>query len=158
MIVWLPSNKDMVQFASDNIARGGKYARVSASSIHNWGSLTAISDPRRPSSTIDRTIQPWMSANDKMQWLEISLKKRQKIRSIGVYWFDDNRKVKVPESWTIHYLKNGKWHNLDIYVTDHYSSDKDEYNVVHPGSDLGLYPGCQLCQPDPAKREYPSKL
>ena len=136
MIVWLPSDKDMVQYADLNIARGGKYSMVTASSTNSWGSLTAISDPRRPSSSVDRTIQPWISDDDESEWLEIRLKEAQQIRSIGLYWFDDNRKVKVPESWKIQYLKNENWADLNIYVTDHYSSDKDEYNVVHPGSDV----------------------
>ncbi|MCG8308894.1 MAG: glycoside hydrolase family 127 protein [Cytophagales bacterium] len=136
MIIWLPDSEAGVQFSANNTARGGKYKKVSASSTHKMGSLNAIADPRRPASSIDRTIHSWIAENDQPQWISIELKEIQKIRSIGLYWFDDNRRVKVPKSWKIQYLKGDEWVDMDIYVTDHYSTDKDEYNVVHPGSEL----------------------
>ena len=139
MIVWVPDNEGGVQFADKNEARGGKYERVEASSTHGRGSLTAISDPRRPSSSRDLTIQPWISENEEPQWIVIKLKEARKIRSVGLYWFEIGRhgaKVKVPGSWSLQYREDGQWKDLDIYVTDHYSVDTNEYNVVHPGAEL----------------------
>ncbi|MEC7265258.1 MAG: beta-L-arabinofuranosidase domain-containing protein [Bacteroidota bacterium] len=137
MIVWIPTDKEQVQFSNNGIAIGGKYSEVKASSINKNGSLNAISDPRRPTSSEDSAIQPWISENGEKQWVEIRLKKPRPIRSIGVYWFaDKHMNVDLPKSWDIQYKKDGKWIAMDIYVTDQYSKDKDQYNVVHPGADL----------------------
>lgn len=137
MVVWLPSKQDLVQFTSENSSRGGKYDKVVASSTSESGSLTAISDPRRPASSEDRTIQPWISEKGKDHWVEINLKEAQPIRSIGVYWFDYERwEIETPASWIIQYFNDGNWQDMDLYVTDEYSLNKDEYNVVHPGSDF----------------------
>ena len=137
MIVWFPSGQDQVQFVNDNMASGGKFKYVSASSTHQLGSLTAISGPRRPASSKDRTIQPWISDEAPDHWVEIGLTEARPIRSIGIYWFDFGRwNVKIPESWQVQYFDAGQWKAIDLYVTDDYAVDKDKYNVVHPGSDL----------------------
>ena len=136
MIIWLPTSEKGAQFSEGNTARGGKYENVEASSTGRSGSLTAISDQRRPISSIDRTIQPWISDGDAPQWINVHLEKHQKIRSIGLYWFDDQNNVHVPKSWAVQYSQEGTWKTMPIYVTDSYAVDKDEYNVVHPGLEL----------------------
>ncbi|MCR9226284.1 MAG: glycoside hydrolase family 127 protein [Flavobacteriaceae bacterium] len=136
MIVWVPTSEQGVQFSDGTTARGGKYKSVETSSTGNSGSLTAISDPRRPSSSIDRTIQPWISKDDQAQWVNVHLDKIRKIRSVNIYWFDDGRGVSVPASWSVQYQENNTWKDMPLYVTDDYSLDKDEYNVVHPAQDV----------------------
>lgn len=136
MIVWFPTSKDLTLYRSDNTTRGGKYNKVSASSTHRRGSLLAISDPRRPSSSNEHTIQPWIGEDSNEQWVEISLKEPKQIRSIGLYWYENGEQVQVPQFWEIQYLKKDEWVDMDVYVTDQYSLDRDEYNVVHPGSKL----------------------
>jgi DUF1680 family protein len=137
MIVWLPIKEEQVQYVEDDIARGGKFKSVQASFTGGKGSLSAISDKRRPTSSNDRTKQSWVSEPQKgnPQWVEIELDKKP-IRSIGVYWYEDGRNIKVPESWSLECKADNQWKDFNIYVTDSYSIDKDEYNVVHPGSNL----------------------
>ena len=136
MMVWFPTSGNGVQFTEGNSVRGGKYQRVKASTTDKVGTIGAISDPRRPASSLDRTIQPWISGDEGPQWIEVQLEQIQKIRSIGLYWFDDGRKILIPANWSIEYLDSGSWIEMPIYVTDSYAVDKDKYNVVHPGKEL----------------------
>ncbi len=139
MIIWLADSEENIQLADRKTARGGKYKSVSASSTGNLGSLMAISDPRRPGSSVDQSIQPWISENDGSQWIVVELKEAQQIRSIGLYWFTAPKRkfnTKVPASWEIQYKDGNSWKNMPLYVTDDYSLDTDEYNVVHPALEL----------------------
>jgi DUF1680 family protein len=137
MIIWFPTNEEQVQYVDDGIARGGKFKSVKASFTGEKGTLSAISDSRRPSSSDDRTKQPWVSEpqKGKRQWIEIELD-RKPIRSIGVYWYDDGGNVAVPQSWSLQCKAGGNWKDFNVHATDSYSTAKDKYNIVHPGSTL----------------------
>lgn len=137
MIVWLPTKSDMVLFSDGNALKGGIYKSVRASSNSDRSDLGALQKAKRPMNSADRTIAAWISAPDeKNSWVEIGLDKSKQIRSVNVYWFDFRNRVKVPLKWSMEYLKDGKWQPFKIYVTDSYSTDKDQYNVVHPGEKL----------------------
>ena len=85
----------------------------------------------------DRTIPVWTSnADKKNHWVEIGLDPNKQIRSINVYWHDNNKSVKIPAKWSMEYLKDNTWEKFEIYVTDSYGTQKDQYNVVHPGDEL----------------------
>ncbi len=137
MNVWFPTKSEMIQFTDGNELKGGKYKGVKASSIAQHGNLGAIADGRRPISSNDTTIPVWISDNvENNQWIEIGLDSGKSIRSINIYWYDNNKSVKVPLSWSVEYLKNGKWEKFKVYVTDSYATQKDQYNVLHPAEEL----------------------
>lgn len=137
MIVWLPTKPDMIQFADGNGIKGGRYKNVRASSTSKYSSLGAISDSRRPMNSSDRTIPVWTSkAEENNHWVDIGLDSDKQIRSINVYWYDNNKSVKIPSKWSMEYSKDNTWKKFKIYVTDSYATQKDQYNVVHPGDEL----------------------
>ena len=56
------------------------------------------------------------------------------IESISVYWYNDNKGVKYPESWRAEYMKDGKWNEYTPYITDSFSTLGDQFNMVHPAT------------------------
>ena len=137
MIVWLPTKLEMIQFSDGNGLKGGRYKNVKASSISKHGNLGAISDGRRPMNSSDTTIPVWTSTKkDNKHWVEIGIDPDKQIRSINVYWYDNNKSVKVPAKWSMEYLKDNTWQKFKIYVTDSYATQKDQYNLVHPAEKL----------------------
>ena len=137
MIVWLPTKPEMIQFSDGNGLKGGRYKNVKASSTSKQGNLGAISDGRRPMSSNDRTIPSWFSTDESTKhWVEIGLDSSKPIRSINVYWYDNDKSVKVPAEWSLEYLKDNTWQKFKIYVTDSYATQKDQYNLVHPAEKL----------------------
>ena len=58
------------------------------------------------------------------------------MRSIGVYWYNDNGGVQLPGSWHVEVPENGRWKKIAIYNTDQYSSLPNSYNTVHPAKAL----------------------
>ena len=137
MIVWFPTKSDMIQFSDVNGLKGGRYKNVKASSTSKYGNLGAISDGRRPMNSNDTTIPVWTSTKkDNKHWVEIGIDSDKPIRSINIYWYDNNKSIKVPEKWSIEYLKDNTWKKLKIYVTDSYFIQKNQYNLVHPAEKL----------------------
>ena len=136
MIVWFPRIQNQVIYSNGDELIGGKFKGVKASSTAISGDLSAISDSRRPESSIDLSKTPWISSSEKSnQWIEISLDNKP-IRSIGIYWFTNNHEVFLPSKWTVEYKKEGKWIPFEIYVTDQYGINPDQYNIVHPAANL----------------------
>lgn len=137
MIVWFPRNADMVH-VSDGSVKEGKYASVKTSHTFYDDTETAISDGKQPKSSFDTSIPRWTSwpEKGKKQWVEILISEPKEIRSIGVYWYDDNDGVQTPGNWSLQYRKDGKWKPFEKYVTDSYSTFKNKYNVVHPAAKL----------------------
>ena len=137
MIVCLPTKPEMIQFSDGNGLRGGRYRNVKASSTSKQGNLGAISDGRRPINSSDTTIPVWTSTTkNNKHCVEIGLDPSKQIRSINVYWYDNNRSVKVPVKWSMDYLKDNTWEKFKLYVTDSYATQKDQYNLVHPAEKL----------------------
>ena len=109
---------------------------MQASSVGLYGNLGAISDNRRPNSSHDISITPWISSSEENNhFIEIDVKDQQ-IRSFGVYWFIDNKTVLLPAEWVVEYKKDGIWLPFEIYVTDHYGIKPDHYNIIYPAADL----------------------
>lgn len=137
MIVWFPTQPEMIQYEDGNELKGGKYKSVKVSSTLGIGNLEAISDGRRPMASDDQNIPSWISGdNQNEHWVEIGLDVSKPIRSVNVYWFQKGNSVKLPSEWSMEYLKDKEWKEFNIYATDSYAIKKDEYNVVHPGNNL----------------------
>ncbi|QJE94520.1 glycoside hydrolase family 127 protein [Luteolibacter luteus] len=132
MEIWLPRKKEMAQPGAED----SPFKAVRASHTFEKDLADAIGDLRSPSNSKDGSIPRWTSWNQtgKPQWIEADLKKPGKLRSVGLYWFDDGGGVQLPESWEVETRHDGKWEPMKLYVTDAYQRAKDQYNVVHPAS------------------------
>lgn len=91
-------------------------------------------DGQIPSSSADESIPRWTSYNDLglSQQYFIYLEEEQEIKSVKVYWHDNNDDVKIPASWTIDYHTNGEWKEFKPCSTDIFGIAKDEFNMVRP--------------------------
>ncbi len=140
MVVWVPTNKKLITDKLDIPDVEGKFKKVVASHTYGNDDLGAISDGQVPENSADTSIPRWTSWPQKgeKQWIEIELKQKTNIKSVGVYWYDDNGGVQVPQSWMLKYWKNGKWTDFPIYVTDLYNTFKNQYIIIHPGEELKI--------------------
>ena len=116
----------------------GNIASIAATHTNSSDDIYAIADGEIPSSSADVTITRWTSWSKlgKPQQIEIILKEEQPIESVAVYWYNDNGGVKLPESWSMEYRKDGKWMEYQAYVTDTFGTTADQFNVVHPASPI----------------------
>lgn len=137
MIVWTPTKRELLK-ESTLEARGGKFKKLAASYTFANDDVAAISSSDKPVSSSDTSIKRWTSwpQKGKNQWIEIELKEQTNLQSIGVYWYHDNKGVKVPAKWDLEYKHENHWHKFPLYVTDSYSNFQNQYNVVHPGEEI----------------------
>lgn len=138
MMVWFPENDKIQPYVDREITTKGKYKALEASYTNKSDNIVAIADNIIPKSSSDNSILRWTSWGEqgKDQWIIITLNKPTNIKSVSIYWFDDNRRTKVPKEWTLEYEYDGKWHEFPLYLTDRYNVFKDQFNMVHPGHDV----------------------
>ncbi|MDE0736316.1 MAG: hypothetical protein OSB47_10870 [Pirellulaceae bacterium] len=67
----------------------------------------------------------------KPQWVEARFAETKQVRSVGVYWMQDQFDVKFPAEWSLEVQQGGKWKAFDLYTTDRYETRANQYNVVH---------------------------
>ena len=130
MNVWFARDKET---AVSNIPTiPGKIIDVHATRISD--DIYGPVDGQIPSSSADESIPRWTSYNDLglSQQYFIYLEEEQEIKSIKVYWHDNNDDVKIPASWTIDYHTNGEWKEFKPCSTDIFGIAKDEFNMVRP--------------------------
>lgn len=132
MNVWFARSPQTVLESSPRTT--GNVARVTASHTYSTDTEIAVADGILPKASSDGSIPRWTSWPQKgeEQIVELGLKKTQPIESIMVYWFDDNQGVRLPREWSVEYLTNGEWKELQIYNTDMYGCVADQFNMVHP--------------------------
>lgn len=136
MIVWM-AETDSLALAS--IPTLPEYiSDIQATHTYDEDDVYAMLTNKYPSDSHDTSMPRWTSwpQKGKSQTVELKLKRPINLQSFSVYWYDDNGGVQVPESWTMEYMQDGKWHEFPIYVTDEYRMLKDQYNMVHPGNEI----------------------
>jgi hypothetical protein len=136
MNVWFARDEQTAQAGLQVLAPN--VADVSASYTYSNDDVMAIADGRKPSSSFDKSIPRWTSWRHlgEAQQVTITLKKAQKIDNVSVYWYEDDGGVRVPASWTMEYRSEGKWLPFVPYTTDHFGVEKDQFNMVHPESEI----------------------
>ncbi len=136
MNTWFARDAETVRMSTPMLK--GNISSVKATYTYRDDDETAIADGKHPSSSADKSIPRWTSwpQTGKEQQVEITLKKRQKIESVSIYWYNDNGGVKYPTSWRMEYRKDGKWHEFRHYVTDSFGTAGDQFNMVHPAEEI----------------------
>lgn len=115
-----------------------KFASVRASHTFEQDTVAAVRLRHHPKSSADRSIRRWTSwpQRGQEQWLEIQLGEPRRIRSVGVYWYNDNGGVQLPGTWHLEVPQDGQWQPVALDNTDDYSVLPDTYNTVHPAPPL----------------------
>ena len=100
--------------------------------------VLAIADGLLPSHSFDGTIPRWTSWSrlGQPQQVTVELKAAQKIGAVSVYWYEDKSGVRLPVSWNMDYRTEGEWKIFEPYTTDSFGIEKDQFNMVHPASEI----------------------
>jgi uncharacterized protein len=135
MNTWFATRRDLAQLPPVPQA---EFSDVRASHTYDQDSVSAIILTHTPKSSQDGSLRRWTSFPQvgKTQWVEMLLAEEMVIKSVGVFWYDDNGGVKLPKAWHIEVPNGEGWETMKIYNTDSYSTLPDLYNTVQPD---GIY-------------------
>ncbi len=127
MSVWFARDEAVVQPVSHPTL--ASTSQVQASFGKN---PQAVNDLLEPGSSIDHEVPyfHWWPHKGTTEWIQYDFKKPEEVSAVEVYWFDDTGmgECRVPESWRVLFLKNGKWH--PVYASGTYGTQKDRFNEV----------------------------
>ncbi len=134
MNVWFPRSPATVEASLPRYTRYVK--NVKATHTFQNDTEFAIADGKEPKNSADKSIPRWTGWPQlgRPQTVELMLLKPTEIESVSVYWYNDNRGVKLPKSWSMEYCTEGKWYPYKPYTTDHFGTEADKYNMVHPAA------------------------
>jgi hypothetical protein len=121
---------------------------VSASHCGDNDTLEALSDPRQPKSSNDRSIPrfTWWDHRGTAEWVEYNFDKPRKVSAVEVYWFDDTGagSCRVPQSWKVLCKQGGNWKPAE--GASGYETKADTFNraAFTPTEAIGLRIEAQL--------------
>jgi hypothetical protein len=92
--------------------------------------LAAIHDGREPINSADQShrffrMRPPVGSP---AWIEYTFAGEQRITSASVYWYDDKRFCRLPESWRLKYVVNGEW--VPVAATRPWEIALDGYSTM----------------------------
>lgn len=92
--------------------------------------ISAVYDGVDPISSADEssTYFRFRPPEGRPAWVEYEFEKPKEVSSAQVYWVDDRRFCRLPESWRILYKDGSQWKSVKNY--EPYSVEKDTFNVV----------------------------
>ncbi|MCA9261204.1 MAG: glycoside hydrolase family 127 protein, partial [Planctomycetales bacterium] len=141
MAVWLPDNVQTLRTGAIRIDdNASRFAAAKATHTYENDSVAALTDGRLPKNSFDESIPRWTSWPQRgvPQQVEFSLSKPLALRTIEVYWYDDHGGVQTPASWDLEVRSEGEWQPFELYNTDSYQTQPDQYNVVHPAQPITI--------------------
>lgn len=143
MLVWLNKDASSVRTSNQEMAYLRNIKSVSVSSVSSGEKVSdkAVCDGKVATSSADEDTERWISVPAKgsvTQWATFDFKEPFLLNSLSVYWLDNSPKgqVATPVSWNVEYKSGNEWKPLERYVTDSYQIGKDQFNVVHPASNI----------------------
>ena len=138
MTVWFPRNKELAVFDPNLLPAKSIFSRVIASHTFNEDTVVAVGDKKEPRNSGGRKVPRWTSRPEKgkAQWVEARFHESKRLRNVGVYWMQDHSDVKFPAEWFLEIRQDGEWQPLELYVTDHYETRANQYNVVRPAASV----------------------
>ncbi|MEC9096596.1 MAG: beta-L-arabinofuranosidase domain-containing protein [Planctomycetota bacterium] len=138
MTVWFPRRKDMAVYDPHALPKESVFTQLTASHTSDLDTVNAVGDGREPEWSSGNKVPRWTSRGQPgiPQWIEARFTETKQIRSIGVYWMQDQFDVKFPKEWSLEVQRNGEWQPFELYTTDRYDTRANQYNVVHPASPL----------------------
>ena len=138
MTVWFPRKKAMTVFDPHALPKESTFRELSASYTSELDTVNAVGDGKEPEWSSGNKVPRWTSRgqNGQPQWIEARFRETKDIRSVGVFWMQDQFDVKFPEQWSLEVEQDGKWRPFNLYTTDRYDTRANQYNVVHPAAHL----------------------
>ncbi len=138
MTVWFPTHRGLAVFDPSALPEESVFSRITASHTYEQDTISAVGDNHEPRWSTGKKVARWSSRpqTGTTQWVEGQLSEPRTIRSIGLYWFQDQEDVRVPAEWSLEVHQDGEWRPFELYVTDEYGVRVNQYNVVHPAKPL----------------------
>ena len=108
------------------------FADVRASFTYTHDEETAIADGKLPANSADTSIPRWTSWPQlgKEQQIDITLKKKMSIKSIAIYWYDDDKGVKLPVKWHAEYYADGEYRKYTPVAKEKFGTEGNCFNKV----------------------------
>ena len=132
MNVWFARDAATVRNSGSMLK--GIISDVKATYTFNGDDETAIADGKEPKNSADTSIPRWTSwpRTGKEQTVELTLKKQMNVTAVSVYWYNDNKGVKLPIKWRMEYCSNdGKFYEYIPYAGEKFGVEENCYNKVH---------------------------
>ncbi len=138
MTVWFPTDRSLAQYDPNALPEESPFVEVAASHTYEQDTISAVADNNEPRWSNGNNVSRWSSRprKDQAQWIEGRFSESRNIRSVGLYWFDNGKDVRVPANWSLEVQQDGEWKPFELYVTDEYGVRVNQYNVVHPAKPL----------------------
>ncbi len=137
MAVWLPRRGDQVQVFPvippppiERVVSSGGIEKKWTGYHDQNDDISAVYDGFDPISSADESdlyfrMRP---AQGTPAWVEYQFEKPTEISSTKVYWVDDRRFCRLPESWILLYKENGLW--KPVSNREPYPVEKNKFNTV----------------------------
>ena len=149
MAVWIPQSSsvnDETHLAPDNDKGTLHQVQVSRSGQNTLEIEISSKIPQ------ENTDPQWVSCpSDENPWMEIPCNPEKELQSFSVYWHDNGTDCLVPEEWELEFRSCTAWQPFQIYATDHYSTFRKQFNMVHPAAPLKCNALKLKLKPNPGK-------
>lgn len=130
MTVWIPYEESAAR--PKPAATIASKSKVSGS-LSNKQLLLAVKDQYDPVDSKDNTYPylHWWPKKDSKEYLQYDFDQEHEVSESKVYWFDDAPwgGCRIPVSYAILYLKDGKW--IPVENSNSYAVEKDKFNTLH---------------------------
>ncbi len=138
MTVWFPRDQSLAIYDPHALPKESVFSEIKASHTSTLDTVSAIGDGKEPRWSSGKKVPRWTSRPQKAkpQQVEARFHKTKDVRSVGVYWMQDQEDVRFPKEWSLEVEKDGKWEPFKLYITDRYDTRANQYNVVHPAAPL----------------------
>ncbi len=127
MMVWFARKEAVVQPVGQPTLASTSHVQASFGK-----NPQAVNDQLEPGSSIDHEVPyfHWWPHKGTTEWIQYDFKKPEEVSAVEVYWFDDTGmgECRVPKSWRLLFLKNGKWQ--PVYTSGSYGIQKDRFNEI----------------------------
>jgi len=103
---------------------------ATASHAHSETAVWALSDGIEPRRSADTKIPrfTWWSHKGTPEWVQYDFPSPKTVTCVRVYWFDDRRGCRAPESWRLLYKDGASW--KPVPTLDEYATATDRYVEV----------------------------
>ena len=138
MSVWFPQDRSLAVYDPHMLPKDSIFEEIKASHTSPLDTVNAIGDGKEPQYSSGKKVPRWTSRPqiNQQQWVETRFAGTPQVRSVGVYWMQDQFDVKFPSEWSLEVEQEGKWNAFELYTTDRYETRANQYNVVHPAAPL----------------------
>ncbi len=136
MAVWLPRDPKKAWVSPQppdpirHVDSSGGVPKVWTGYNDQNSDIGALYDGKDPLSSADESyryfkMRPQMGTP---AWVEYEFKSPARISSSQVYWFDDRRFCRLPQSWRVLYKDGDDW--KPVTAAQPYTVEKDQFNTV----------------------------